>query len=168
MLAGEWKPQVDQAEHYHQSTVLAPSGAEDFRGGGDNGEAEEEPSSSSEAKGRPQSAEVKDETGGEEKSGDANEGQTESTEDDCESGDEWTTNRAKEAKRGPVRLEGGVASAPASSFPEQQTLASSGQDIAASREGAKSQAGDTLSSTDTPSSFPPSSDSGGGEGDVLA
>ena len=83
------------------------------------------------------------------------------------------TNRAKEAKRGPVCLEVGSASAAASSFPEQQSPASSGvgpavsgEGIAASREGTERQAGDSVSSVDTPSYFPPSSNSGGGEGYV--
>ena len=42
-----------------------------------------------------------------------------SAEDDDESGGEWTTNRAREAKRGVVRLEVGDTNAPAPSFPEE-------------------------------------------------
>ena len=68
----------------------------------------------------------------------------------------------------------GSASAPAPSFPEQQSPASSGEGpavnregTAVSQEGAESQAGNIVPSADTPSSFPPPSDSGGGEGDVL-
>ena len=95
--------------------------AEDFQGGGDNSEAEEESSSRSEAESRSQSAEDDDESDGKEEYGDANEGQPESVEDRASGGggegsvaestraeddemvefvDGWTTNRAKEVKRG--------------------------------------------------------------------
>ena len=74
----------------------------------------------------------------------------------------------KEVKSRPVRLKVGGVSAPALFFPVQQSFASSAEGIAASRKGAESQAYDTVSSADMPSPFPPSSDSGGGEGDVPA
>ena len=77
-----------------------------------------------------------------------------STGEDGESSGEWTMNRAKEVKREPVCLKGCGASTPASSFPEQRSPASSREGRATSREGAESQAGDTVSSADTPSSFP--------------
>ena len=118
--------------------VLALNGVGNFKGGGDYGEAEKEPASSSETESRFQSAEDDDEPGGKEESEDASEGQPEgaedresggegkgnaaeltSAEDDDESGGKWTTNRAKEAKRGPVRLEVGGASAPVLPFPEK-------------------------------------------------
>ena len=117
-----------------QQTVLAPSGAEDFQDGGDNGKAEIEPASNSEVDSQPQSTEDDGDSGGEEESEDASGDRPECTEDkslaaewtnstsaedDGKSGGEWTTNRAKEAKRGPVCLEVGGESAPAPSFLEQ-------------------------------------------------
>ena len=59
------------------------------------------------------------------------------------------TNRAKDAKRWPVRLEMGGARAPVPFFPEKQSATFSEEVPAASREGAKSQAGYTVSSAGT-------------------
>ena len=111
--------------------VLAPNGTDFFQGEGDNGRAEKQPASNSEAEGQSQSVEDGDEDGGEEESNDASGGQPESAEDresgggrkgstaestsakdDSESGGEWTRNMGKEAKRGPARLEVGGASVP--------------------------------------------------------
>ena len=60
----------------------------------------------------------------------------------------------KEVKRGPVCLEAGEMGAPAPSFPEQQSPASSREGPAVSREGTKNQEGDTVSSADRPSFLP--------------
>ena len=65
-----------------------------------------------------------------------------------------------------MHLEVGCARAPAPSFPDQQSFTANGEGPAASQEGAQRQAGDTVSLTDTRSSFPPLSDAGGGKGDV--
>ena len=98
-----------------------------------------------------------------------------SAEDSDDFGGELTTNRAKEAKCGLMRLKLAGASAQASSCPEQQSPSPSGEgptgrgdSTVATLEGAESQAGDTVSTADTPSYFPPSSDSGGEEGDAPA
>ena len=100
---------------------------------------------------------------------------TESTsaEHDGEFGGEWSTNMAKEAKYGLVPLEVDGASALVPLYPGQQCPTSSKErpvaneeGTAAFWEGTESQAGDTMFSVDTPSPFPPSSDLGGGKGDV--
>ena len=149
--------------------ILAPNGAEYFRRGVDNGEFKEEPALSSDAENQSKSAEYSDESGGEEVSENASEGQPESTEDresggggegspaesisaeeNGESGGECTTNRAMEANRGAVRLEvvHSKQQYPASS---REGTAASGKGIAASRGSTESKAGDTVSSADTPS-----------------
>ena len=57
--------------------VLAPDGAKDFQGGGDNGEAEEVPASSSKVESRFQGAEDDDMSGGEDESENASKDQPE-------------------------------------------------------------------------------------------
>ena len=137
-LEGERAPGADQAVHHHQITPLKPIGAEEFQGGEDNGKVDEELASRVEAESQLQTTEDDDELGGEENSEDASEGQPEnakdtkpggrgkgsaveftSTEDNGESGGEWTTNRAKRAKSGPLQLEVGGVCAPVPSFSKE-------------------------------------------------
>ena len=58
-----------------EQAVLAPNRAEEYEGGGNNGKAEDEPASRSEAESQFQRAEDEEESGGEEESEDASEGQ---------------------------------------------------------------------------------------------